>query len=176
MLAQMKPLTIMTKPASSPPPRESYFVIRALSASEAEACESFCAGLDWRDIYMRFGTQHFSIAHFLPDRDPPTARMSLAVIDAAEMILGILNLVYISPSSAEIALIVRSDCKRHGMGRSLVAHAIHWATAHHVSLLVGHVNAENRAALSLARAMHFESVKWDSFSVEVRRLLPQGRG
>lgn len=176
MLAQIKPLTTMAEPASSPPLHLSSFVIRALRASEAEACEAFCSGLDWRDIYMRFGSRRFSIAHFLPDRDPPTTRMSLAAIDAAEMIVGILNLVYISPSSAEIALIVRSDCKRQGIGRALVARAIDWATAHHVSLLVGHVNAENKAVLSLARTMRFESIKWDSFSVEVRRLLPGGRG
>jgi len=174
MLAQMKPLTSMAEPASSPPPRQSSFVIRALRAAEAEACEAFCSELDWRDISMRFGSRHFSIAHFLPDRDPPTTRISLAAVDAAEMILGILNLAYLSASSAEIALIVRTDCKRRGIGRSLVAHAIDWANTHHVSLLVGHVSAENRAALSLARAMRFESVKWDSFSVEVRRLLAGG--
>jgi acetyltransferase len=159
--------------ASVAPPARDNFTIRPLRVSESEsrACDAFCGELDVNDIRMRFGSWRFALDKLLPNPDPPHPRMAFAAIDRAGTIIGIVNLACLGGGDAEIALIVRSDLKRRGIGRSLTAHAIDWAGNLGLSLLIGYVDAENAAVLSLARDMGFQSIWLDSFSIEVRRSL-----
>jgi acetyltransferase len=174
VLAQVSETTVpdlrRTASSTAAPSRPRYN-IRPLRASETRACETFCAALDRRDIRLRFGSWRRSVDLLLPNPEPPHPRMALAAIDATGAVFGLLNLACLGEGAAEIALIVRSDLKRHGVGRSLVVHAIDWARAHGLDALIGYVDAENAAVLSLAREMGFERVRWDAFSIEVRRRL-----
>jgi GNAT superfamily N-acetyltransferase len=147
-----------------------HFTIRELRAADAQACDVFFRHLDREDIRMRFASlRHFSIHDFLPRLNRVNANVAFAAFDAAEMILGVINLVDLSYDSAEVAVIVRSDYKRRGVGGSLLAHVIQRAECDGRSRLIGYVLAENQAMLALARVMGFQSTRWDSFFIEVSR-------
>lgn len=150
------------------PPRV-HFTISELRTSDAHACNVFSHHLDRQDIRMRFASLHFSIRHILPGLTGANEDAAFAAVDAAEMILGVVNLAYLISDSAEVAVIVRSDYKRRGIGRSLLAHAIQRAEYDGLSRLIGYVLAENRAMLALARAMGFQSIRRDEFFIEIRR-------
>jgi len=150
-------------------PLQSHFTIRELLSSDAQACKVFIHHLDRQDIRMRFASLHLSIDHFLLAPTGANEGVAFAALDAAEMILGVVNLAYLNSDSAEIAVIVRSDYKRRGIGRSLVAHAIQWAEGNGLSQVIGYVPVENKAVLALARVIGFQSSRWDSFLIEVSR-------
>lgn len=157
-------------PDATAMPRVSRpFVIRALSTADADLCATFAAHLDRDDIRLRFGTPHCNAGYFLPAHDKAGERVSLAAIDSADTILGILTLAYTGAATGEIALIVRSDRQRCGIGRALLAHGIAFARDEGLSAVVGYVLAENSAMLRLARRMGFAFCRWDQFFVEVRR-------
>lgn len=172
MLAQIsETIASDRRGVGSPAQDHQRFRVRQLRATERKACEAFCSKLDLGDIRLRFGSWRLSVDLLLPKPEPPHPRMTLAAINGNDAVVGILNLACLGDGAAEIALIVRSDLKRQGVGRSLVAHALGWACVQGVDLLVGYVDAENAGVLSLAREMGFESIRWDSFSIEVRRRL-----
>jgi len=149
------------------------FLIRALSTRDAAACAVFTAHLDRADIRLRFGTSHCATAYFLPGRDGTGERVTLAAIDSAETILGILTLSHVSTNTGEIALIVRSDQQRRGIGRALLAHACAVARGDGLRELFGYVLAENTPMLRLARRAGFAFSRWDEFLVEARVTLSQ---
>lgn len=150
-------------------PPEDLFIIRALDESDAEACDRFCRQLDRDDIRRRFGTLRCPSRNFLPVHDGASERVAFAALDGSQDILGVLSLSHLSAGLAEVAVIVRSDHKRRGIGRSLLAHAIEYAEQDGLAQLVGYVIAGNAPMLALARQMGFRSLRWDEFLVEVRR-------
>lgn len=154
-------------------PSRGRFTIRELRASDVQACNVFFDHLDRHDVRMRFASPRtFSFHHFLPGLARTDEGVAFAAVDAAEMILGVVTLVYLNSGSAEVAVIVRSDYKRRGIGSSLLGHIIQRAEDDGLSELVGYVLAENQAMLALARVMGFQSSRWDSFFSEVRWLFP----
>lgn len=144
------------------------FAIRELSAADAQACAVFIRHLEAEDIRLRFASLHLSPAHLVP-RDAGTAGIAFVAVDAADTVLGVVNLIRLAGGAAEIAVIVRSDHKRRGIGRALVAEAFGWAAASGVDELIGLVLSENAAMLALAQAMGFRGQRWDGYFVEVRR-------
>lgn len=142
------------------------FVIRNLHAPDAAACEEFFRSLDRDDIRMRFASPRaYSSDLFL--RDPGTT--TVAAVDPMGAVLGIVNIAPLSSDSAEIAIVIRSDVKRRGIGRSLLARVIERMSCDGFEQLLGYVLAENQPMLALARRMGFQSLRWDSLFVVVSR-------
>ncbi len=162
----------------SAPPRsatqaERCFTIRELHATDVRACELFFRRLDPHDVRMRFASPRaFSADLLLPRSSSAAASAAFAAVDPTDAILGIVNLVCIGSGSAEIAIVVRSDHKRRGIGRSLVKHVVQRAARDGFSHLFGYVLAENRPALALAEDMRFERLRRDGFFIVVSRRLP----
>jgi acetyltransferase len=147
------------------------FSIRELSAADTHACAVFIRHLAPEDIRLRFASLYLSPAHLLP-RGGESAGAAFLAVDAAGTILGVVNLIELAAGAAEIAVIVRSDHKRRGIGRALLVRAIEWAAAREVGELIGLVLAENTAMLGLAAAMGFRGQRRDGYVVEVRRAVP----
>jgi acetyltransferase len=145
------------------------FTIRELRAADAPSCEMFFRQLEREDIRKRFAAPHFSLDYFLPFPAGAKAGAAFAGFAAAEKILGVVNLAYLPGAAAEIAVIVRSDHQRRGIGRALLAHALHWAAGHGLSQLIGYAPADNTPMLALARAMGFRAIGRDLYGCEIRR-------
>lgn len=156
---------------------QSRFIIRTLEASDADACDRFCRQIEHEDVRRRFGTQHCLSRYFLPSHDGKSERVAFAAREVSQDILGVVTLSYLSAGLAEVALIVRSDRKRRGIGRSLLAYAIEYGEQDGLAQLVGYVLAGNTPMLALAQQMGFRSLRWDEFLIEVRRSVssPSGR-
>jgi acetyltransferase len=150
-----------------------HFGIRELHASEEQACRTFFSHLELPDIRMRFGSLHFSVRYLLPGQPGTSGGVAFAAVDGAGQVLGIVNLAYLTPGAAEMAVIVRSDYKRRGIGYSLLAHAINWAEGQGLSEVVGYVLADNKPMLSLAHRMGLHMVWWDGLDVEIREYIPR---
>lgn len=91
----------------------------------------------------------------------------VCMLDETGDMSGILHRVLISPSKAEIALIVRSDLKRTGIGEKLLRTALSRAVQQDLKTLSALVLRENGAMLRLARKIGFVPRKSSGFSVEV---------
>lgn len=150
------------------PPGSAAVAIRLLRGTDASACADFFRRLDRRDVRLRFGLPRFS-AGSRPARVSPNEGASFAALDGASVIVGVLDLVCQAAGTAEVALVVRADCRRRGIGRALLGQAIEWAAGRGLSQLVGYVLHENQPMLALAHATGFESIRSNSYFVEVRR-------
>jgi acetyltransferase len=149
---------------------QGHVTICELRPSAAQACSVFFHHLDRQDIRMRFASpRRFLLDDFVPGQSGATAGVAFAAMDAAATILGVVNLADLRSDAAEAAVIIRSDYKRRGIGRSLLAHAIGWAAGKGLSHVDGYVLAENQAMLALARAMGFQRTRWDSDFIRVTR-------
>ncbi|MGH7015102.1 MAG: GNAT family N-acetyltransferase [Stellaceae bacterium] len=122
---------------------------------------------------MRFGLLRLSAQHRISELVRPNPGIAFAALDAAGTILGILSLGFQGGDIAEIAVTVRSDCKRRGIGRALLEYGIEWAERHGLTQLIGYVLAENRAMLALAHRMGFQAVLADPYHLELRRSVPR---
>ena len=153
---------------------ECAFLIRDLRATQIPACESFFNRLDPRDVRMRFATLRFCDRYFIPSLGGASDGLALAAIQEADTIVGVANLVPMAAGKAEAAVIVRSDLKRRGIGRTLIAAVIDRAERLGLRQIMGLVNSENYPMLALARSMGFQLVRWDSYLTEVRRVVARG--
>ena len=97
----------------------------------------------------------------------------VCMLDEAGDMSGILHRVLTSPCEAEIALLVRSDVKRIGIGGKLLRTALSRAAAQRLQTLRALVLRENAAMLRLARKIGFVARKPAGFSVEVELDLRQ---
>ncbi len=150
-------------------PIQHHFSIRELRSSDALACHDFFHCLDWLDVRIRFASRHFCFDLFFPTPSEGGTSVAFVALDEAQAILGVVNLVSLSSNSAEVATIVRSDCKRCGIGRALILHSIERARRDGLSELVAYVQPDNRVALRFAHAMGFRSIGEDHFCIEVSR-------
>lgn len=98
----------------------------------------------------------------------------VCMLDEAGDISGILHRVLLSPSEAELAVIVRSDVKRTGIGEKLLRIALSRAAKQNLKTLRASVLRENGAMLRLARKIGFVPRKPCGFSVELELDLRQG--
>jgi len=157
----------MSEPSGARAQPPAQFTIRELDPADAERCQAFLQGLDPWDVKMRFGALHTNIHYFCPDGRSRNDRLAFAAIGADAAILGVLNLVQANDEAGGVAILVRSDCQRRGIGRTLLVHGCAWAEAHRLARLFGYVLAENKAMLALARALGCRLTRFDSFFIEL---------
>jgi GNAT superfamily N-acetyltransferase len=81
----------------------------------------------------------------------------LWMLDERGAVCGVVHLVRVSPTRAEIALIVRSDRVRRGIGEKLLCSALARASRQGLAALDAFVLYENIPMLRLARKVGFES-------------------
>ncbi|MDW6022523.1 GNAT family N-acetyltransferase [Mesorhizobium sp. BAC0120] len=141
--------------------------IRELHATEERACEAFFRRLDRDDIHYRFGAPRSSGAYLLPRRKGADCSLAFAAVDGTQNILAIANVECLSTDAAEVALIVRSDLKRRGLGSAMLAHVVCWAEHSRVRRLTGFVLPDNTAMLRLASTMGFRCVGRDPTLIEL---------
>ncbi len=159
-------------------PKLGAFEVRPPSPADQEAYCAFAARLEREDLRLRFAglvkldcedlrIQLLAIDH--------TQHEALAAFADGEM-LAIAHLVRTAPATAEFALIVRSDLKRHGLGRVLLARLVEHACRLGLRALTAQVLGENLPMLRLAREVGFRSVGRSGFLIDMAEDLRCGDG
>jgi acetyltransferase len=154
---------------AAPPPRA--FEIRRPSPEDHEAYCAFAARLDREDLRLRFaGLVKIDCAALRAQLIAIDNAQSeaLAIFSGAEM-LAIAHLVRTAPAVAEFALIVRSDLKRQGLGRLLLARLLTHACRLGLRRLTGQILSENLPMLRLARQAGFRAMGRSGFLVDMAK-------
>jgi acetyltransferase len=143
---------------------------RPLHEPEWALIRAFIRKTERDDLRLRFGLS-------VDFRDDATLRRFfdirgefgelVCMLDDTGDIVGILHRVLLSPSEAEIALIVRSDRKRCGVGEKLLRAALSRATRQHLKTLRALILRENTPMLRLARKVGLVPRMSAGFAVEV---------
>lgn len=124
-----------------------------LSASEWSLMRAFLQQTHRDDLRQRFGhpfaVDDEATARRLFDIRAGSGEISW-VTDAAGTIAGVAHRVMVSPAEAEIAVLVRSDCQRRGIGEFLIRALFRRAARQHLKTLHAVVQRDNRAVLRLA--------------------------
>lgn len=134
-------------------------VLRPIKPEDAGAYARFIAATQAPDFRLRF----FTLVRSLPARD--LARHTqidyhreMAFVattpdgpDAGEIAGEVRAFVYPGGTTAEFAILVRSDLKRRGLGRALLAKMIDYCRASGLAELIGQILPENDAMIALAR-------------------------
>ena len=149
--------------------RTRPFRIRAWRPTDRPHQDMFLRHLTREDIRMRFGMTRIFAEDLFPDFTATRQGTAFAAWDESNAILGVANLMRLDDTSAELAVIVRSDHKRHGLGRALIGHSLRGAALRGLACVVGYVLTENTPMLTLARAMNFRCVHRTGSMVEVSR-------
>jgi acetyltransferase len=134
-------------------PRTGAIAIRPLTGTGRDAQRGFCAQLSREDLRLYFCAtirvdaalcrRLFAID---PARDTVFAACGEDEGEPDGAIFGIARLALVSPREAEIALIVRSDRKRRGLGRALLGRLVSHARALGLSALSADLLYENHPA------------------------------
>ncbi|HWG81102.1 MAG TPA: GNAT family N-acetyltransferase [Stellaceae bacterium] len=135
---------------------------------------AFAARLAREDLRLRFAglvkldcdalrAQLLAIDH--------TQHEALAVFAGSEM-LAIAHLVRTAPVTAELAIIVRSDLKRRGLGRVLLARLVAHACALGLRTLTAQILSENLPMQRLAREAGFRATGRSGFLIDMAEDLP----
>jgi RimJ/RimL family protein N-acetyltransferase len=153
-------------------PGDVVVLDRALTEPEWDKVRAFVRRTSRESLRLRFG----QAADFHDER---TLRRFVVVDGASgEMIwmLGqggaicaIAHLVRLSPEQAEVALIVRSDRVRRGIGERLLRVTLARAAQHDLKTLTAVVLYENTAMLRLARKLGFKVRASSGLAVELER-------
>jgi acetyltransferase len=150
--------------------------IRPPLPEDHEAYCAFAAKLEQDDLRLRFAglvkldcaalrAQLLAIDHMQTE--------ALAAFAGGEM-LAIAHLVRTAPATAEFALIVRSDLKRKGLGRALLAQLIAQACRLGLRRLTAQILSENLPMLRLAREAGFRGVGRSGFLADMAKDLRSG--
>jgi acetyltransferase len=142
-------------------PRIGAIAIRPLTGTGRDAQRGFCAQLSREDLRLYFCATirvDAALCRRLLAIDPARDAVFAACGDDAGepdggartgvdgAIFGIARLARVSPEEAEIALIVRSDRKRRGLGRALLGRLVTHARALGLSALTADLLYENHPA------------------------------
>lgn len=146
-------------------PRHSFFeerlIVREKPLAETEwrMVQDFVSQMERKDLRLRFG-------HPFDFGDEATLRPVFDVkagvgeiswlLDETAAIAGIAHRVRLSRSEAEIALVVRSDLKRNGIGAFLLREMVARSAQQGIKTLIGLVLPENRPMLRLAADIGFQ--------------------
>jgi acetyltransferase len=152
-------------------PEIGTVMVRPLSLADWDAYLAFGNRIERNDMRLRFAgpvkLDDSRCRRFLDiDHDHEEA---LAALDGDGAILGVARLVRTSATEADIALIVRSDLKRRGVGTLLLDRLARYAGAVGVGVLTGDVLYENQAMLSLARRAGFRFISNAGLMVAIRK-------
>jgi len=150
---------------------------RALTADEWGMVRAFVRRTDREALRLRFGqaadfADDSTLKRFFGIKDK--IGEMIWVLDEDGAVCGILHRVQISPTQAEIAVIVRSDRARRGIGRALLRTAVSRAASKDLKRLNALVLSENIVMLRLARSLGFVPRK--SFGLAVELELDLGLG
>jgi acetyltransferase len=141
-------------------PEREIVVSRVIDEPDWELVGIFARSMRRSDLRLRFGAQ-------IDPTDDLTLRRFFGVaadtgdvawlFDSAGFIAGMSHRVRVARATAEVALVVRSDLKRVGLGRRLLDELIVRSTREGLATLSGFVLWENRPMLALARQAGFAS-------------------
>jgi len=133
--------------------------VRRVETTDLAACAEFAGLLQADDIRLRFGRPvalgdagTFRRLFGLDDRKIE----SVGLFDLSGHILGLATVAWVRPGTAEIALIIRSDLQRRGLGATLLANVVNDARAAGFRLLIAHIGYGNVPMRRLARRFGFE--------------------
>ncbi len=133
--------------------------VRRVEIADLARCVQFGRLLDPEDVRLRFGRQAalgdgdtFRRLFGLDDGSIET----IGAFDLSGRLLGLATVAWLRPATAEIALIVRSDLQRRGLGATLLAHVIKNARGAGFRLLVAQIGYDNVPIRRLARRFGFE--------------------
>ena len=145
--------------------------VRPLTLADCAAYQNFVGRLERNDLRLRFAsTVNFArdelCGRFL-DIDHREEE-ALAAIDSRGEILGVARIHRLGPDEADIAIIIRSDRKRRGLGRLLLDHLRTYAAGAGILRLRADILRENYAMLTLARKFGFHAVGTGGIMAEVR--------
>jgi len=150
-------------------PQVGGFEIRPPLPADHPAYCAFAARLEREDLRLRFAglvklecdalrAQLLAIDH--------TQHEALAVFAGGEM-LAIGHLVRTAPATAEFAIIVRSDLKRRGLGRVLLARLMLQACELRLGALTAQILSENLPMQRLAREAGFRATGRCGFLIDM---------
>jgi GNAT superfamily N-acetyltransferase len=139
--------------------RFSVVSLRRMGMTDLPRCREFAKLLHRDDIRRRFGrpvalddADTFRRLFGLDDNRVET----IAALDLSGQILGLVTIARTDATIAELALVVRSDVQRRGLGATLLVHAIKNARAAGLRELVGCFSHDNVPVRRLARRFGFE--------------------
>lgn len=153
-------------------PRLGAFRVRPLRASDRVAYDSFDASVDLDDLRLRFAGP---IKLDSPVLDAQFQRIdhdsfeAFGAFNAEGEMLGIAHVVRTAPAVAEVALIVRSDLKRRGLGRLLLDRLVRHAEELGLAELTAQILYENRPMLRLAAEVGFRIVGYSGGMADLRK-------
>jgi acetyltransferase len=145
-------------------------VTRSLSESDWDMIRAFVRNIEQNDLRLRFGG-----AIDFDDEDSLRRRFGVNpnrgeiawLLDERSSIAGISHRVLVSQFEAEIALLIRSDLKRRGIGTRMLNSLIRRSTEERLQTLSAFILYENRAMLNLARKAGFVARATLGFNVEL---------
>ena len=162
---------------------EVVVLTRALTEGDWDMVRAFVRGTSRESLRLRFGqvadfTDDPTLKRFFDIKRPNGEMMWM--LEEGGAICAIVHLARLSPGQAEIALIVRSDRARRGIGEALLRVAVARAARQGLRTLSAVVLHENTAMLRLARKAGFVPCKSLGLAVELefdlRRDFPRGAG
>jgi acetyltransferase len=150
--------------------------LRRLDASDLPSCVQFARLLHPEDIRRRFGRlaalcdgDTFRRLFGLDDERIET----IGAFDVSGRLLGLATVAWVQPGTAEIALIIRSDLQRRGLGATLLAHVIKNARSAGFGLLLAHIDSGNLPIHRLARRFGFEINAYSTAPAQAQLIINQ---
>jgi acetyltransferase len=147
--------------------------IRPLSLADWEAYRAFGQRIERDDLRLRFAGPvklDDSRCHRLLDVDHDHEE-AFGAFDQTGALLGVGRVAGVEAGEAEIALIVRSDLKRRGIGTLLLDRLLRYGDQVGLSALRADVLYENRPMLYLAQRAGFRFVSDGGLMLSLRREL-----
>lgn len=148
--------------------------IRRLETADLPRCVQFGRLLHPEDVRRRFGRlatlgdgDTFRRLFGLHDGKIET----VAAFDLSGRILGLATIAWVRPGTAEVALIIRSDLQRRGLGATLLATVIKDARGAGFDLLLAHIDGGNVPMQRLARRFGFELPESRAATVEAQLMI-----
>ena len=157
---------------------ESVVVARVLTEPNWDKVRAFVRRTSRESLRLRFGQaadfrDERTLRRFV-DIDDRSGEM-IWVLDEGDAISAMAHLVRLSPEQAEIALIVRSDRVRRGIGELLLRITLARAAQHDLKTVTALVLYENSAMLRLARKLGFGVRNSSGLTVELELQLDRGQ-
>ena len=141
-----------------------------LTACEWNMMRAFLRRVHRDDLRRRFG-------HPFDIDDENTARRFFDVkagsgeiswvLDTSGVIAGVAHRVMVSSAEAEIAVLVRSDCQRRGIGAFLVGAMLGRAARQGLKTLSAVMQRDNRAVLQLAAKFAYQYRSQTALTIEL---------
>jgi len=166
---------VNAEPAHSPYRRsfpDERITVRRRPLVEAEwnMMRAFMRRMERDDLHQRFGhpfdfEDEITLRRFI-DVKPGIGEIAW-VLDDAAAIAGVSHRIMVSRSEAEVALMVRSDLKRLGIGEFLLRDMLVRSARQGLETLSGLVLRENRAALRLAAKIGYVPREVCALTVEL---------